>query len=48
MIRERRKAHLVAWLWLAPVLAIIMAVSSMSAPPRPAEPPQDAPGADVR
>ena len=48
MIRERRKAHLVAWLWLAPTMAIVLAVASVSAPPRPAEPAQDAPGAEAR
>jgi hypothetical protein len=47
MIRERRKAHVVAWLWLAPILALVLGIALASTPPAPAEPASNAPGAEA-
>ncbi len=47
MIRERRKAHVGAWLWLAPVLALVLGIAIASKPPAPAEPGASVPGAEA-
>jgi hypothetical protein len=47
MIRERRRAHLITWLVLPPLLAGVIAAALALAPPRPAEPAADAPGAEA-
>jgi hypothetical protein len=48
MTRERRRAHLIAWLLLTPILGGILAAALTLAPPRPADPPADTPGVESR